>query len=219
MKYLLLLFCLQAFAQSNIIYNGEQINALDAANNKTGLWKAFDDEKDLLITCEYKDGLPISETKYYKDSRLIATYDNVEIFTIIRTTNIKAKLLTKEDKTTVLTDLDGKELDKKIQDFFKENCQISPKYYGGEKSFLSYINTNIDKAKAHNKSGKMIVKFWIDSNGYYEAAEIKESINPAMDAEAIKVLKNMARWQPGHRHGKFATATYNIPIAVKVTYN
>lgn len=221
MKHLLLLlFSITAFAQSEIIYNGERINALDTANMKTGIWKAFDETKDILITCVYENDKPVTETRYYKDSKLIATYDNLEIFTIYhKKDTIKAKLLIKEDKTTVLTDPEEKELNKKIQDFFYQNCQVRPMYYGGEKSFLNYVNTSIDQNIAQKKTGKMIISLKIDRNGNFIGAEVKESLTPELDANALSVIKNMARWQPGHTYGKFSGAGYTIPITIRTKIN
>ncbi|MHA3786777.1 energy transducer TonB [Flavobacterium hauense] len=212
---LLLLFSITAFAQSEIIYKGERINALDAANMKTGIWKAYDETKDLLITCVYENDKPVTETRYYKNTKLIAVYDNVESFTIYhRKDIIKAKLLEKENKTTVLTDTEGKELDKNIQDFFYQNCQIKPMYYGGEKLFLHYLDTSINENIAKKTNGKMIISFKIDNNGNFGGAEVKEGLTPDLDTNAISVIKKMARWQPGHLYGKFVGTGYNIPIKI-----
>lgn len=218
MKYftiLLQLFSISVFAQSDIIYKGEHINALDVADHKTGIWKAYNDEKNIVITCEYKDDKPVTETKYYKDSRLIATFDNIETFTIYWGGTIKANLRTKKDYTIVLASPEGKELDKSIQDFFKENCQISPMYYGGAESLYHYINTNINKKKAKNIRGRLTIRFIVDAAGYYESAEVTESLEPGLDADVIRVLKNMARWQPGHHYGRFERGTYRIPVTFK----
>ena len=52
-KLLLLTFLIcgiTSFSQKIIEYKGEKINALDENNNKTGIWKLFDEEKNILYS-------------------------------------------------------------------------------------------------------------------------------------------------------------------------
>ena len=46
---ILTLLTLSSFAQNVIEYKGEQINQLDENGNQTGVWKLYDEEKNIII--------------------------------------------------------------------------------------------------------------------------------------------------------------------------
>jgi periplasmic protein TonB len=44
---------------------------------------------------------------------------------------------------------------------------------------------------------------------------VKEGVHPLLDAEAIGMVENMAKWEPGVQDGKPVKVAYNIPIDVE----
>src|SRR3970282_3051908 len=115
--YLILIFIysITSFAQNSIEYKNETINALDENNNQIGIWKMYDEKNNVLISCEFKDGNLISDTKFYKDSKLIASYNNknkLEIYKDSKT--IACNYFRKADNSQTLLDSNGKELDSEI---------------------------------------------------------------------------------------------------------
>ena len=143
--YFLILLLISSFsssliAQKTIEYKDEIINQLDENNKQTGLWKLYDDEKNILITCSFKDGNYASNTNYYKDSKLIASYDNFDIIEIYKKgKTIKASFFKRPDNATTLVDDKGKELDTSIIKYFFQSGQALPIYYGGMSKFYEYI--------------------------------------------------------------------------------
>jgi TonB family protein len=86
---------------------------------------------------------------------------------------------------------------------------------GGSELLMNYITKNIkypDRAKEQGIQGKVIVKFFISSKGYVSGHEIKKSASPDLDAEALRVLKTITRFEPARRDGKAVPAWYDIPI-------
>ncbi|MFV8467391.1 hypothetical protein [Flavobacterium sp. LB1P62] len=91
------------FSQNIIEYNGKKINGLDENNNQTGIWKLFDEENKVLITCEFKNGEYVSNTNFYKDSKLIASYNNEDKLEIYKDSKtITCNFHRKEDNSTTL---------------------------------------------------------------------------------------------------------------------
>jgi antitoxin component YwqK of YwqJK toxin-antitoxin module len=55
--YFLFFFCcVSIYSQNSISYKGEDINALDKNNLQTGIWKLYDDENNIIIETEFKNG-------------------------------------------------------------------------------------------------------------------------------------------------------------------
>lgn len=210
---ILLFLSINSFGQNHIEYKGEFINALDENNEKTGIWKLYNEEENIIITTEFKNGNFIANTNYYKDSKLVASYkyhDNIEIYKDSKT--IKAKFFRKADKSQTLIDPDGKELDSDILKFFYSSGQVMPMYYGGNNQLYDFIKKNIDYKSIKKNKGKVKVGFVIDAKGNTSEIEIVESTNAALNEEAKRIVGILPRWQPAHQGGAFVKCPYMIPI-------
>lgn len=215
-KYILIvLFCISTYSQNKISYKGEEINALDENNQQTGIWKLYDDEKNILIVIEFKNGEVITDAKYYKDLKLIAaiTYnDQLEIYKDSDT--IKAKFFRKVDNSQTLVDQNGKELDMETLRYFYLSGQVMAFYYGGNSQMYEFIGNNVDYNTIKNNKGKVKVKFSINAKGQTCNIEIAESTNPELNEEAKRVISILPRWQPGHQGGAFVKCQYEVPITI-----
>lgn len=212
--YLILIFIysITSFAQNSIEYKNETINALDENNNQIGIWKMYDEKNNVLISCEFKDGNLISDTKFYKDSKLIASYNNknkLEIYKDSKT--IACNYFRKADNSQTLIDSNGKELDSEIIKYYTQSAQVMPMYYGGANKLYEFIGNNFN---SNGKTGKVKVQFYIDSKGYATEVEIKESTNPELESEAKRVVSLLPRWQPAHQGGTFVRCPYIVPITI-----
>ena len=209
---LILLYSLTSIAQNAIQYNNETINALDENDNKIGIWKMYDEKNNVLITCEFKDGNLVSDTKFYKDSKLIASFNNQDKLEIYKDSKtIVCNYFRKADNSQTLIDSNGKEIDSEIIKYYGQSAQVMPMYYGGANKLYEFIGNNFN---SNGKKGKVKVQFYIDSKGYATQIEIKESTNPELDSEAKRVVSLLPRWQPAHQGGTFVRCPYIVPITI-----
>lgn len=207
-----LIFSIFSIAQNTIEYNGEKINSLDENNNQTGIWKMFDEDNNVLISCEFKEGQLISDTKFYKNSTLIASYNNynkLEIYKDSKT--IVCNYYRKDDNSQTLINTNGEELNSEIIRYYAQAAQVMPMYYGGVSKLYEFIGKNFN---SNGNKGKVKVQFYIDSKGFTTQIEIKESSNPKLNDEAIRIIGLLPRWQPAHQGGKFVKCPYIIPITI-----
>lgn len=209
---LVLIYSLTSFAQNAIQYNNETINALDENDNKIGIWKMYDEKNNVLITCEFKDGNLVSDTKFYKDSKLIASFNNQDRLEIYKDSKtIVCNYFRKSDNSQTLIDSNGVEIDLEIIKYYGQSAQVMPMYYGGTNKLYEFIGNNFNN---NGKKGKVKVQFYIDDKGYATQIEIKESTNPELDAEAKRVVSILPRWQPAHQGGTFVSCPYIVPITI-----
>ncbi len=95
--------------------------------------------------------------------------------------------------------------------------EIMPQFNGGDASveFYKYIYSQLvypAEAVENRVSGRVIVKFVVNSKGYVERAEILQGVHPSLDQEALRVINSSPRWEPGIQSGRYVNVIFTFPI-------
>ena len=89
---------------------------------------------------------------------------------------------------------------------------------GGEESFLAmqrYIDESLYfplTAIFNCVSGRTIVNFIVDAEGFILYPHIAKGFDKVCDAEAIRIVRFMPRWIPGEEDGTKVPVMYTIPV-------
>jgi protein TonB len=89
-----------------------------------------------------------------------------------------------------------------------------PSFPGGESELKKFIANNIHyPALAYkNKIGRiLILSFIVDEVGNITDPKIENGIGYAFE-EALRVISNMPKWEPGKHNGKAIKTRYTLPI-------
>ena len=90
-----------------------------------------------------------------------------------------------------------------------------PIYPGGEEELLMFIANNMrypDSAKAQGIEGRVIVRFFVSTDGNAEAATVLKGVHPLLDAEALRVVSMLKGFKPGMQDGRPVNVWYMVPI-------
>ena len=90
-----------------------------------------------------------------------------------------------------------------------------PVFPGGEGELLKYIrdNTNYpESAKASNTQGKVIIRFAVSTEGKVTKETVLKGVAPALDEEALRVVRTLPKFEPGRQGGKAVPVWYMVPI-------
>ncbi len=90
-----------------------------------------------------------------------------------------------------------------------------PVFPGGDAELLAYLYKNIkypEDAKNAGISGKVYVKFVVNSKGEVDKVQILRSPHPSLSAEATRVIKSMPKWIPGKQNGVAVSTYFSMPI-------
>ena len=90
-----------------------------------------------------------------------------------------------------------------------------PQFPGGQGVMMKYLAANIKypaSAVKAKKQGRVIVTFVIQKDGSVTEARIARSVDPELDAEALRIVKAMPNWTPGTQDGKPVNVKYTIPV-------
>jgi periplasmic protein TonB len=92
-----------------------------------------------------------------------------------------------------------------------------PVFPGGDEGILKYITENTtypEIAKKNNITGKVIVRFIVEKDCSVSDATIIKSVDPLLDAEAIKVISSLPKFEKPAKNGGVAVRVYYmVPIA------
>ena len=93
--------------------------------------------------------------------------------------------------------------------------ETMPQFPGGRGVLMKYLAANIKypaSAVKGKKEGRVIVTFIVQKDGSITHAKIVRSIDPELDAEALRVVKGMPKWTPGTQLGKPVSVKYTLPV-------
>ncbi len=90
-----------------------------------------------------------------------------------------------------------------------------PQYPGGDNALFKFLANNIKypvKAQEKGIQGRVICQFVVNKDGSIDDVEVLRSVDPLLDAEAIRIIKAMPVWTPGTQKGEAVRVKYVLPI-------
>ncbi len=93
----------------------------------------------------------------------------------------------------------------------------SPK--GGMAAFYGFVSKNLkypSQARRMDIEGKVFVQFVVDKDGTLSNVHVLKGIGAGCDQEAIRVIKDAPKWNPGKQRGRPVRVRMVIPIVFKL---
>lgn len=78
-----------------------------------------------------------------------------------------------------------------------------------------YLHNNLrypEMARESYIEGRVAVEFVVDEEGNISNVKLARGIGGGCDEEAVRVVKNMPRWQPGRQNGRPVRVLMTLPI-------
>lgn len=95
-----------------------------------------------------------------------------------------------------------------------------PEFPGGQQALMKYLSTNVQypvEAQKNGIGGRVIVQFIIMEDGSIAQEKVMRGVEPSLDAEALRLVKQMPKWTPGTEQGEPVKVRYNVPIVFRMT--
>jgi periplasmic protein TonB len=90
-----------------------------------------------------------------------------------------------------------------------------PEFPGGQDELLLYLKKNIkypEIAQENGISGRVFVQFVVSSNGSISSVTVVRGVDPSLDKEAVRVIRNMPPWKPGKQNGTPVKVQMSVPV-------
>lgn len=94
-------------------------------------------------------------------------------------------------------------------------AEVMPQFPGGDQAMVMWICEHLrypEKAAKEDIHGRVIVSFVVKTDGTLDGVTVRRPLHPQLDAEAIRVVKAMPKWEPGRHRGEVVPVRYFIPI-------
>ncbi|MCM1377121.1 MAG: energy transducer TonB [Clostridium sp.] len=111
--------------------------------------------------------------------------------------------------------------DDKLQDadHIWKKVDVLPEYPGGINALMTFLSYYIEYPKECAEAkiqGKVVVGFAVMKDGSIGNIEVKRSVHPLLDAEAVRVVKLMPKWKPGKKDGKTVNTWFSLPVNFRI---
>ena len=96
---------------------------------------------------------------------------------------------------------------------------VLPTYKGGVSGLIREIAANTKYPQGARRAGqeaKVLVDFIVSREGTVEKAHVREVGYPLLDAEALRVVNKLRRWEPGQCEGEPASVSFTLPVTFKL---
>ena len=100
-----------------------------------------------------------------------------------------------------------------------EEVDEMPVYGNGNEDLFNFIITNVKYPEVSRKSGvqgKVFVSYVVSANGDLADVHVLQGVNDELNAEAVRVISSMGKWNPGKKDGKAVNVKMVIPINFKL---
>lgn len=118
------------------------------------------------------------------------------------------------DAASMETVMETGEINEVSVDFTK--LDKVPEFEGGDANTFSFwVNRRLrypESAKAAGVTGRVIVRFKVNSDGRVSDVSVLHGVCDALDEEAVRVVGSSPDWTPGEIDGKLVATTFTFPV-------
>ena len=100
-----------------------------------------------------------------------------------------------------------------------EVVEQMPAFPGGDVALMRYLQENVHYptiALENDVQGRVVVGFVVEKDGSITDVRVIKSQDPALDHEAVRVVKSMPRWTPGKIDGAAVRVEYQVPVVFRL---
>lgn len=93
-------------------------------------------------------------------------------------------------------------------------AEIMPQFPGGQEAFIRFMQKNLRQPDDFDEGQRLtvIAKFIVDAEGNIVDIDIAQNGRKDLDAEVVRVIKKMPRWNPGIQNGRKVSVYFKVPV-------
>jgi periplasmic protein TonB len=95
-----------------------------------------------------------------------------------------------------------------------------PTFKGGIDKFYQYLSQNLHypaSAIKNHIQGKVFITFVVERDGSLTDVKVVRGVSEDIDAEALRVIKNSPKWNPGTQNRRAVRVQYTMPLNFTLT--
>lgn len=122
---------------------------------------------------------------------------------------------TKEDETDEQPPINQNEDDPEVMRIVEQ----LPQYPGGMVEFMKWLTATLkypDDALKRKIQGRVMISFIVNTDGSLTDFKLTKPAHELLNAEALRVVKMMPKWEPGKDKGKPCRSMVAIPVVFEI---
>ncbi len=122
------------------------------------------------------------------------------------------------DEVVEIVDIPMDEGEPEVDEIF-EIVEEEAEFPGGMEALMNFLRKNTKyppMAQEAGIQGRVYVQFVVRKDGKIDDVQVIRKVNPALDKEAVRVVKSMPNWQPGKQRGKAVSSRFRLPVVFKL---
>lgn len=125
-----------------------------------------------------------------------------------------------EDKTMETNNLPEPPPVKKVEtDDVLVVVEVQPMFPGGTNGMMKYLADNIRypvEAQENGIQGRVICNYVVMKDGSISDINVVRGVDPLLDAEAVRVIKAMPKWEPGKQKDQAVNVRFTMPVVFRL---
>lgn len=120
-----------------------------------------------------------------------------------------------DDEIDEETKIEMTVVDEEIEETIFFTADVMPQFPGGDIGLRKYIATHVSYptiARENGIQGKVYIRFVVNSAGKVDKVQLARGVDPLLDKEALKVVRNLPKWKAGEQGGRKVSVWYTVPI-------
>lgn len=100
-----------------------------------------------------------------------------------------------------------------VANVYSQAITRQPEFPGGMEALSAWLKDNVRyPLEVNDVYGKVFVKFVVQPDGSVGNVEVAEPLNPYLDAEAVRLVESMPKWNPGIVDGKAVGVRFAVYV-------
>jgi len=100
-----------------------------------------------------------------------------------------------------------------------EIVEDMPEFSGGMQALMKYLSENLKypyNAMQQGIQGSVMLQFIVEKDGSLTNIHVLRGIDSEIDAEALRVVREMPKWIPGKQRGQIVRVKFSLPVRFRL---
>jgi TonB family protein len=225
LPFIALIMCCSGplYGQTFEVVNGDTINRTDTSGRKQGLWKYWDNNLSLVLSCFYDDDKPVGKQTYYQKNKTILELEpsrgKKEVtWKYYGGGKVVQGVLRKGKKRFEFVNVKGERLKSSEIQILTELMEHDAAFRGGYYELFRYFKDHIKYPKTSEqakKEGIVEVTFVVKENGEIGDVRLISGFDVECNEATLECVKTMPRWRPAVKMGYAFESMVKVPVQFK----
>lgn len=114
---------------------------------------------------------------------------------------------------------DHKQIVQEEEDKVFVAVEQAPSFPGGEEALRKWMRDELRYpviAQENEIEGRVILQFVVGKTGEIRDIVVLRVVDPALDKEAVRMVRSMPKWIPGKQQGVAVSVSFSLPVVFKL---